>query len=150
MPPLVAIAHDSASLTLLTLVLASAACGASGPPPAPAETVVRPALRLEWRAEQADGDLVLVTIVVEGKSISLGTLAAGTETEHGSPRTCAVRAAHPLRTEFACGEMSAYYTAELQGEELVLGLLDGKSPRELQRMPVYADGLAVKPYAMPD
>jgi hypothetical protein len=111
--------------------------------------VVRPALRIEWRAEQADDDLVLVTIVVEGKPIALGTLAAGTDTEHGSPRTCAVRAAHPLRTEFGCGEMAAYYTAELQGEELVLAILDGKAPRELQRIEVYADGLAVKPYAMP-
>jgi hypothetical protein len=131
-------------------LLSCVACGASVPPPAPAETVVRPALRIEWRAEQADGDLVLVTIVVDGKAISLGTLAAGTETEHGSPRTCAVRAAHPLRTEFACGEMASYYTAELQGEELVLGILDGNKPRELQRFAVYADGLAVKPYAMPD
>jgi hypothetical protein len=132
------------------LAITCAACGASGPPPAPAETVVRPALRIEWRAEQADGDLVLVSIVVENKSISLGTLAAGTETEPGSPRTCAVRAAHPLRTEFGCGEMASYYIAELQGEELVLGMREGNTPRELQRFEVYADGLAVKPYAMPD
>jgi hypothetical protein len=131
------------------LLVLCAACGASGPPPAPAETVVRPALRIEWRAEQGDGDLVLVTIVVEGKAISLGTLAAGTETEHGSPRTCAVRAAHPLRTEFTCGEMASYYIAELQGEELVLGVRDASTQRELQRFEVYADGLAVKPYAMP-
>jgi hypothetical protein len=134
----------------MPLLLACASCGASGPPPAPAETVVRPALRIEWRAEQADDDLVQVTIVVEGKPIALGTLAAGTETEHGSPRTCAVRAAHPLRTEFACGEMATYYIAELQGEELVLGVIEGSAPRELQRVAVYADGLAVKPYAMPD
>jgi hypothetical protein len=132
------------------LVLLCAACGASAPPPPPAETVVRPALRIEWRAEQADGDQVLVTIVVDGKSIALGSLAASTETENGSPRTCAVRAAHPLRTEFACGEMESFYTAELQGEELVIGLLDGGKARELQRVQVYADGLAVKPYAMPD
>jgi hypothetical protein len=134
----------------VSLLVACVACGASTPPPAPAETVVRPALRIEWRAEQADGDLVAITIVVDGKAISLGTLAAGTETEHGSPRTCAVRAAHPLRTEFTCGEMASYYTAELQGEELVLGILDGNASRELQRVSVYADGLAVKPYAMPD
>lgn len=132
------------------LVLLFVACGASGPPPAPAETVVRPALRIEWRAEQADGDQVLVSIVVDGKSIALGALAAGTETENGSPRTCAVRAAHPLRTEFACGDMASFYTAELQGEELVIGLLEGGAPRELHRFEVYADGLAVKPYAMPD
>jgi len=131
-------------------LLILAACGASAPPPAPAETVVRPALRIEWRAEQADGDQVLVSIVVDGKSISLGTLAAGTETEAGSPRTCAVRAAHPLRTEFGCGEMASFYNAELQGEELVLGVLENGTPRELQRFQVYADGLAVKPYALPD
>jgi hypothetical protein len=132
------------------LVLVCAACGASAPPPAPAETVVRPALRIEWRAEQADGDQVLVSIVVDGKSIALGALAAGTETEHGSPRTCAVRAAHPLRTEFACGDMASFYTAELQGEELVIKLLEGGVSHELQRFEVYADGLAVRPYAMPD
>ena len=132
------------------LVALLAACGAAGPAPAPAETVVRPALRIEWRAEQAEGDQVLVSIVVDGKSIALGELAAGTETEAGSPRTCAVRAAHPLRTEFGCGAMESFYTAELQGEELVLGILEHGKARELQRFQVYADGLAVKPYALPD
>ena len=44
-------------------------------------------------------------------SSNAGTLSAATESEAGSPRTCAIRAAHPLRTEFACGEMLAVYAA---------------------------------------
>jgi hypothetical protein len=128
------------------------ACGASSPPPTepPPGSVVRPPIRVEWRAEQGEGERVNVSIVIENKPIVLGSLAAGTETEAGSPRTCALRAAHPLRTEFACGDMTAFYAAELQGDELVLMSVDAEGRHELRRVPVWGDGLAVKPYAMPE
>ncbi len=131
--------------------LALVACGASPPPPEPPPgSTLRPPIRITWRAEQGDGDLVSITIVVEGKAVSLGSLPAATETEAGSPRTCAIRAAHPLRTEFSCGDMASFYSAELRGDELVLASVDASGTHELQRLPVWGDGLAVTPYALPD
>ena len=133
------------------LVLVLVACGATPPPrePPPGSTL-RPPIRITWRAEQGDGDLVAITIVVEGKAVSLGSLPAATDTEAGTPRTCAIRAAHPLRTEFSCGNMTSFYSAELRGDELVLAFVDDKGTHELRRLPVWGDGLAVTPYALPD
>lgn len=131
----------------LTVVLAG--CGASPPPP-PIEQAVRPPLSVEWKAEQGDGHTVIVTIVLDRKAIELGPLPAATEMEAGTPRTCAIRAAHPLRTEFACGELTSFYAAELAADELILSHVEGATRRELQRIPAYVDGLAVKPYALPE
>jgi hypothetical protein len=131
-------------------LIALVACGASPPPePPPRGATVLPPIRVEWRAEQGEGELVDVTVVVEGKAIALGPLAAGTESERGTPRTCAVRA-HPVRTELACGDMASYYAAELRGDELVLLLVDDAGEHEVQRVSVMGDGLSVKPYALPD
>lgn len=138
-------------MTHRMLALVLVACGATPPPrePPPGSTV-RPPIRITWRAEQGEGELVAITIVVEGKPIALGSLPAGTATEVGTPRTCAIRAAHPLRTEFSCGDMTSFYSAELRGDELVLASVDGNGTHELRRMPVWGDGLAVTPYALPD
>ena len=125
------------------------ACGGAPPPP-PIEQAVRPPLAVEWKAAQGDGDTVIVTIVLDRKPIELGPLPAATEMERGTPRTCAIRAAHPLRTEFACGELTSFYAAELAADELILSHVEGDARRELKRFPAYVDGLAVKPYALPD
>ena len=102
---------------------------------------------LEWKAEQADNGRVDVSLVIDGKEQQVGLLDATTETEAGTPATCALRAAHPLRTEFQCGAVN-YYTAELHPGELVITLSDGEHTIEVKRFPVEGNGLAVKPYAL--
>lgn len=133
---------------LIALVLC--ACGASPPPPTPQEQdpAIGRAIRIEWRAEQADGGRVTVTLVVDGEPQVLGMLDAETEMEAGTPATCAVRAAHPLRTEFLCGNLDRYYVATLDQGELVVTFVDGTQHAEVKRIPVVGEGLAVKPYAM--
>jgi hypothetical protein len=90
-----------------------------------------------------------VTLVVDGKPFDVGILPAATETEPGTPATCALRAAHAVVTELTCGELSSYITAELAGEELVIARVDGTTRQELRRIPVYAGSLAVAPYRLP-
>jgi hypothetical protein len=108
-----------------------------------------PPLSVEWKAAQGDGDTVIVTLVVEGKPYELGSLQAATESEAGTPRTCALRAAHPLRTELTCGDLSSYYAAELDGERLVITFVDPSGTRSIKALAVYAGALAVRPYAVP-
>lgn len=136
-------------MRLVILVLV-AACGASPPPPTPQELdpSIGRAIRIVWRAEQADGGQVMVTLVVDGKDATLGVLDAATEYEAGTPATCALRAAHPLRTEFLCGDLTRYYRATLENDELVVMLVDGEQQTEVKRIPVVGEGLAVAPYAM--
>jgi hypothetical protein len=126
-----------------------AACGAAPPPAEIPPPSMGRAVPIEWKADQADGDQVAVTIVVDGKAIGLGLLPAATEMEAGTPATCALRAAHPLLTEFVCGDLSAYFTAELRGEELVITFMDQGQRHEMRRVPVMGEGLAVAPYRMP-
>jgi hypothetical protein len=131
------------------LILAVAACGAkspAAPPPSPASEIGRP-ISIEWKAEQADDDRVNVSLVIDGKSQSIGLLDAATESEPGTPKTCALRAAHPLRSEFQCGLVN-YYAAELHAGELVISINDGERRIEVKRFPVDGDGLAVRPYAL--
>ncbi|NVB77018.1 MAG: hypothetical protein HOV81_01365 [Kofleriaceae bacterium] len=137
-------------MRLLILVLV-AACGATPPPPTPQELDPSSgrAIRIQWRAEQADGGLVTVSLVVDGKAETLGQLDASTEFELGSPATCALRAAHPLRTEFLCGDLARYYRATLERDELVVTLVvDGEQPTEVKRIPVVGEGLSVAPYTL--
>lgn len=133
----------------ILIALVICACGAS-PPPTPQELdpSIGRAIRIEWRAEQGDGGRVVVTLVVDGKPEVLGMLDAETETEAGTPATCALRAAHPLRTEFLCGDLSRYYVATLDHAELVVTFVDGDQHAEVKRIPVVGEGLAVKPYAI--
>ena len=129
---------------LIALVVA---CGAS-PPPAPGETPPQArAVAVEWKAEQADGGRVEVSLIVDGKRQAIGLLDAATEMEPGTPATCALRAAHPLRTEFQCGNVN-YYAAELHAGELVISINDGERTVEVKRIPLEADALAVKAYAL--
>ena len=131
------------------LVLVVAACGAA-PPPAeePPPAFGRP-ISIEWKATQADGDQVAVTLVVDRKPFELGLLPAGTDTEPGTPNTCALRSAHPLRTELTCGDLSAFFAAELEPGELVILYVEGNTWKEMRRIPVYGEGLAVAPYRLP-
>lgn len=129
------------------LIAFLAACGAS-PPPAPVEQAPEARVAsLEWKAEQADDGRVDVSLVVDGKAQPIGLLDATTETEAGTPATCALRAAHTQRTELQCGERSSY-AAELHGGELVISINDGERTVEVKRIPLEADALAVKPYAL--
>lgn len=130
-------------------LVAVAACGAAPPPAEQAPPSFGRPISIEWKAAQGDGDSVIVTILVDRKATELGLLPAGTDSEAGTPNTCALRAAHPLRTEFVCGDLSAYFAAELHGDELVIIYVDGNVSREMRRLPVYGEGLAVAPYAMP-
>jgi hypothetical protein len=102
---------------------------------------------LEWKAEQADDGRVDVSLVVDGKAQPIGLLEAATEMEAGTPATCALRAAHPARTELQCGAVN-YYAAELHAGELVISINDGERTVEVKRIPLEADALAVKPYAL--
>lgn len=129
------------------LIIVIIACGAS-PPPAPVETPpVARAVAIEWKAEQADNGRVDVSLIVEGKRQAIGLLDAATEMEQGTPATCALRAAHPLRTELQCGNGN-YYAAELHAGELVISINDGERTVEVKRIPLEADALAVKPYKL--
>ncbi len=125
------------------------ACGAPARPPEEPPPSIGRAISIEWKAAQGDGDQVIVTIVVDRKAIELGLLPAATDMEAGTPNTCALRSAHPLRTEFVCGDMSAFFAAELEGSELVILFVDGNQWKEMRRIPVYGEGLAVAPYRMP-
>jgi hypothetical protein len=104
-------------------------------------------ISVEWKAEQADNDRVNVLLVIDGKTQQIGLLDAATETEAGTPATCALRAAHPLRSELQCG-MVNYYAASLHAGELVITINDGERTIEVKRFPVDGDGLAVRPYAL--
>jgi hypothetical protein len=125
-----------------------AACGAAplAPPPSPPSEMGTP-IRIEWKAEQADDGRVDVSLVIDGTEQQVGLLDATTESEAGTPATCALRAAHPLRSEFQCGAVN-YYAVELHAGELVITLNDGEHTTEVKRFPVEGDGLAVKPYAL--
>jgi hypothetical protein len=105
------------------------------------------AISIEWKAEQADNDRVNVLLVIDGKTQQIGLLDAATETEAGTPATCALRAAHPLRSELQCG-MVNYYAVELHAGELVVTINDGERQIEVKRFPVEGDGLAIRPYAL--
>jgi hypothetical protein len=132
------------------LLIALAACGASprGPiddqalPPAPP-------LSLEWKAAQADGDQVAITLVVDGRPIELGVLPAATEMEPGTPATCALRSASLDRTELTCGDLTSRFGAELGPDALAIYRVDGNTRTELRRIEVYAGSLAVAPYRLP-
>lgn len=130
------------------LIVFVVACGAAPPEPAPvhqlAEMVVA---SLEWKAEQADDNRVEISLVVDGKAQPIGLLEAATENEAGTPATCALRAAHSQRTELQCGAVN-YYAAELHAGELVISINDGERTVEVKRIPLEADALAVKPYAL--
>lgn len=126
------------------------ACGAApAPAPAPVEPAIGRAIAVEWKAAQGESDQVVVTIVVDGKPVELGTLHAATDTEPGTPWTCALRAAHGTRTELACGDLASYFVAELHRGELVISLVAADGQREVTRVPVVGQALAVKPYELP-
>jgi hypothetical protein len=129
-------------------IVASLGCGAAPPPPLFEPVHEERAIAIQWRAAQDDGDRVLVTIVVDGTAHELGTLDAATELERGTPRSCALRASHPLRTEFLCGDLTSSFAAELHGEELVIAHVEHGKRRELRRVPVVGDALAVRPYLL--
>lgn len=131
------------------VIIVLCACGPSPPPAEPMPASVGRPISVEWRATQGDGDIVNVAIVVDGKTTELGVLNAATELEAGTPNTCALRSAHPLRTEFLCGELSAFFAAELEPGELVISYVEGHQWREMRRIPVFGEGLAVRPYALP-
>jgi hypothetical protein len=129
------------------VIIFVAACGAA-PPPTPTEQPPEMHVAsLEWKAEQAGDGRVDVSLVVDGKAQPIGLLDAATEMEPGTPATCALRAAHGQRTELQCGEGN-FYAAELHAGELVISINDGQRTVEVKRIPLTADALAVKPYAL--
>jgi hypothetical protein len=105
-------------------------------------------ITVEWKVEQADGDQVSVALVVDGRSVPIGVLDAATESEAGTPNTCAMRAASPRRTELVCGDANAY-AAELVETDLVISLVRGDGRSEVKRVPVYGNVLSVKMLSLP-
>lgn len=133
-----------------TVAVILCACGASPPPRIDEQPpLLAPPLSIAWQAAQADGDQVAITLVVDHRPFELGVLPAGTETEAGTPATCALRSAHATLTELTCGDMSSWFAAELAEDVLVVSRVDGSTRTELQRIPVYAGSLAVSPYRLP-
>ena len=135
----------------LAIVVVAVACGPK-PPPEPIPPAVGRPISVEWKAEQADGNAVNVTLVVDGKPIAVGTLDSLSEESVGNtigPQTCALRAAHPLRTELVCG-MGNYYAAELHEGELVISLVaaEGEKPVEVKRMPATGEGFSVSAFRL--
>ena len=80
-------------------------------------------------------------------AMPVGALDAATEHEPGTPSTCALRAASPVRTEIVCGDRDAF-AAELVGGELVIFFV-GERRSELKRIPVSGGALAVKMLVLP-
>ena len=117
---------------------------------------------LEWKAAQAEGENVKVTLVVGGEAVELGTLNAASDDGPGTPALCKVgEQATPTVVEFHCGVMPAYnyFKAELVGKELVITRISGvdeamdpaakEETKEVKRMPVKGGALTVAPYAAP-
>jgi hypothetical protein len=111
---------------------------------------------VEWKVEQGDGNLVNVSLVVDGNSIAVGALEAATQDEPGTPATCALRAASSKRTELVCGEGNAF-SAELvvpndegqaPGLELIISRVSDQ-PTRIKTVPVQGDFLAVKMLVLP-
>lgn len=143
---------DATGAALAWIASTVVACGAPTAPPSPAvpSGLATRAIAVEWKVVQGDGDLVNVSIVVDGKTLELGTLPAATEMEPGTPHTCALRVAHSLRTELTCGDLTSMYAAELVDAELVIHHAEGAAQRVVMRVPVSGDALAVAPYRLPE
>jgi len=101
------------------------------------------------KGPQAEGDQVPITLGIDRKAFEIGVLPAATETEPGTPATCALRSAHAMITELTCGDMTSWFAAELAPDALVISRVDGGTRTELQRIPVYAGSLAVSAFRMP-
>ncbi len=124
-------------------------CGGASRPPAemPPDEQPLPPTTVEWKVEQGEGNSVDVALVVDGQSHAIGALDAATEHEPGTPSTCALRAASPVRTEIVCGDRDAY-AAEVVGGELVVSLV-GERRSEVTRIPISGGALAVKMLVLP-
>lgn len=133
------------------IVALACACGGRGSDRKISEPESGPTaqpISIEWKVEQGDGNLVNVTLVVDGTSLAIGTLDAATEHEAGTPATCALRAASPRRTELVCGDVNAF-SADLVGNELLVMSIANEQRTEVKRVPVAGDVLAVKMLVLP-
>lgn len=131
----------------IALLLAACGGGHQGPR-IPEQTPPPPPVVVEWKVEQGQGNDVDVTLVIDGVKHALGSLYAATEMEPGTPNTCALRAASPLRTELVCGDANAY-AAQLRDGELVVSLIAGDAKSVVKRLPVQGEELSVKMLLLP-
>jgi hypothetical protein len=129
------------------IALALVACVTVKQPPPQQQQATAQTIVVQWKVEQGDGDRVNVTLVVDGRAVAIGSLASATLDAVG-PKTCALRAAHPLRTELVCGDAN-YYEAALETGGLVVTLVDGAQRNVVKRMAVQGDGLVVQALRLP-
>ena len=126
-----------------------AACGGGHPGPRiPEQPPPPPPVVVEWKVEQGQGSQVDVTLIVDGTKVAVGSLEAATLDEPGTPNTCALRAASPLRTELVCGDANSY-AAQLRDGELVVSLIAGDAKSVVKRLPVQGEELSVKMLLLP-
>ena len=135
------------------------ACGGVGRPPIGSAESAGPGVTVAWRAQQATGSQVDVSLIVEGKEVSLGTLDAtseDTDPASGTPGACSIARADATATQLTCGATAQIqaYLVELRDGELVISQLTGveqdrasHARREIKRVPVDATTLTVAPYA---
>jgi hypothetical protein len=132
---------------VIGLVLACACGGAERKAVMAVEQPQHQPISVEWKVEQGEGNSVNVSLVVDGRSIAIGSLDAATDDEAGTPATCALRAASPRRTEIVCGDANGY-VADLVESELIISLVR-EQRTELKRVQVAGDMLAVKMLSLP-
>jgi hypothetical protein len=147
---------------LLSIALAVAAACGGGQKPSSIENRSGSgdsAVALAWKATQAAAEHVDVTLVVGGKDVVIGLLDATADDEPGTPDTCSVTKSDATTSEFRCGATPAfnYYSAKLQGRELVVELVtgfdggEGNAPeekhQEVKRIPVAGTALTTAPFA---
>jgi hypothetical protein len=129
------------------LIVVACACGGGARKPADMQLESAPPISVEWKVDQGEGNMVNVSLVVDGRAHTIGALDAATEHEAGTPSTCALRAASTRRTEIVCGDRDAF-AAELDGPELVISLI-GEQRSVVKRIPIGGDTLAVKMLVLP-
>jgi hypothetical protein len=106
------------------LILLAIGCAAPGTRPL-ANHHAPASVELAWRAVADDRDWVHVTLVVDGAPYEVGT-ASGPDDEGSAPSGCKSEPdrADPAVQTFVCSLASRWYTASLQGGELVVTRFD--------------------------
>ena len=85
-------------------------------------------INIIWIATQAGGDMVDVSITINGRNISLGQVNAETDTGPGSPSSCnVIDQKSPHVAEFSCGGTPAknVFTATLKEGMIILSYTSG-------------------------
>ena len=127
----------------LAVVLALTACGGRSSPartPAPVPPAV---LDLQWGAvdgTDGPGNAVDVTLIIEGKPVSVGVLDGASDADPSGAASCSIVGSSTVDSSTRCGDTPEYqgFVVTLSGGQLVLSLqsgVDDLSTTEVKRIP---------------